>query len=134
MDPRPVRAELERILRSSGFANSERMTRFLRCVVERALAGHGEELKEYLLGVEVFDRKPDYDPRVDPIVRVEARRLRSKLKAYYEGDGISDPVRIEFPSGTYAPLFCERTAPDPPPAVSPGLITVVVLPFGDLSL
>ena len=66
------------------------MVRFLRLTVERALAGQSDELKEYLIGVEVFDRKQSYDPRVDPIVRVEARRLRAKLKAYYEGDGAGD--------------------------------------------
>ena len=103
MDPRPVRAELERILRSSGFANSERMTRFLRCVVERALAGQVDGLKEYLLGVEVFDRKPDYDPRVDPIVRVEARRLRSKLEEFYAGNGKDSQVIIDLPKGAYVP-------------------------------
>ena len=60
--------------------------------------------------MEVFDRKPDYDPRVDPIVRVEARRLRAKLKAYYEGDGSADAVLIEFPSGSYAPRLGDRRA------------------------
>ena len=69
------------------------MARFLRLTVERMMAGRAEELKEYLLGVEVFDRKASYDPRVDPIVRVEARRLRAKLKEYYEGDGSADAVR-----------------------------------------
>ena len=94
MDPRLVRAELDRILRSPGFAHSERMARFLRCVVERAVAGRGEEVKEYLLGVEVFDRKSDYDPRVDPIVRVEARRLRAKLEEFYaEWERIADSYR-----------------------------------------
>ena len=81
------------------------MARFLRLAVERALEGKGDELKEYLIGVEVFDRKQSYDTRVDPIVRVEARRLRTKLKQYYEGDGRGDAVLIEFATGTYAPQF-----------------------------
>ena len=79
------------------------MARFLRFAVEHALCGRADDLKEYVIGVEVFDRSAEYDPRVDPIVRVEARRLRSKLKAYYEGEGSGDSVVIEFLSGSYAP-------------------------------
>src|SRR5690348_6794510 len=105
------------------------MTRFLRLAVEWTLAGKGEELKEYLVGVEVFDRSTEYDPRVDPIVRVEARRLRSKLKAYYDGDGKADPVVIEFPRGGYAPQF--RMAGDV--VVKPSSATIAVLPFVNLS-
>ena len=78
-----IQAQLRKILASEQFANSDRMSRFLRFTVERAIQGKGDHLKEYLLGVEVFDRKESYDPRIDPIVRVEARRLRSKLKKYY---------------------------------------------------
>src|SRR3954447_11837243 len=111
MDPRLVRAELDRILQSAGFAHSERMARFLRCVVERAVAGRGEEVKEYLLGVEVFDRKSDYDPRVDPIVRVEARRLRAKLQDYYDHNGKDSKVQIELPKGAYVPCFRDPAAP-----------------------
>ncbi|MCU1237853.1 MAG: Tetratricopeptide 4 [Candidatus Solibacter sp.] len=109
------------------------MARFLRLAVEHALAGHAGDLKEYLIGVEVFDRKASYDPRVDPIVRVEARRLRAKLKAYYEGDGSADPVLIEFLSGTYAPRLTTRDSPAPahPPVHG---TTVAVLPFADLGL
>src|ERR1043166_8071164 len=98
-----VRQQWEKILAHELFARSERMGRFLRLAVERALEGKAGELKEYLIGVEGFDRKPSYDPRVDPIVRVEARRLRSKLKAYYDSDGRADPVLIDFPAGSYAP-------------------------------
>ena len=118
------------------------MVRFLRLTVERTLAGQAGELKEYLLGVEVFDRKESYDPRVDPIVRVEARRLRAKLKEYYEGDGSGDSVCIEFVSGGYAPRLAWREMPHPPapamtreanaPTADPGVITVAVLPFADL--
>src|SRR5437879_6423947 len=109
------------------------MARFLRLTVERALAGQAGELKEYLIGVEVFDRKSSYDPRVDPIVRVEARRLRSKLKAYYEGDGSADRVLIEFLSGTYAPRVMLREAAASPPEAR-GVTTVAVLPFANLGL
>ncbi len=105
MDPRHVHAELDRILRSPGFVHSGRMSRFLRCVVERALTGRVEEVKEYLIGVEVFDRKTDFDPRIDPIVRVEARRLRGKLEEFYEKDGAGAQVIIELPKGAYVPCF-----------------------------
>lgn len=81
------------------------MIRFLRFVVEAALAGRQEQLKEYLVGVEVFDRNHDYDPHLDPIVRVDARRLRAKLKEYYENGGQRDALVISLPKGSYAPLF-----------------------------
>src|SRR5689334_8380560 len=84
-----IRAQVEKILTSSVFSRSHRLSRFLRFAVEQVLEGRGEELKEQLVGVEVFDRKSDYDPRVDPIVRVEARRLREKLKIYYASTGRS---------------------------------------------
>ena len=115
-DREAVRRQLEKILAADGFARSARMSRFLRFTVERALEGRAGELKEYLLGVEVFDRKESYDSRVDPIVRVEARRLRAKLREYYEGAGRHDPLMIEFPTGGYAPCFRARgEAPRPPP-------------------
>lgn len=132
-----VRRQLEKILAHALFTRSERMGRFLRLAVERTIDGKGGDLKEYLIGVEVFDRKSDYDPRTDPIVRVEARRLRSKLRAYYEGDGRNDSIRIELVSGCYAPRISGETAGGghPPPAAerSQGPITLVVLPLANLS-
>ena len=125
-----VRQQLDKLLNHELFTRSDRMARFLRLAVEWTLDGKGEELKEYLVGVEVFDRSPEYDPRVDPIVRVEARRLRSKLKAYYEGDGREDQVVIEFQRGSYAPRF--RTAGETPEA-PPSAATIAVLPFVNLS-
>src|ERR1700692_3156932 len=114
------------------FARSERMGRFLRLAIERMLAGKADELKEYLIGVEVFDRKPSYDPRVDPIVRVEARRLRSKLESYYAGEGAADELIIEFRKGTYAPVFLEKSEP-PATAEAPRAGAIAVLPFSNLS-
>jgi TolB-like protein len=111
-----VRAALDRVLAAPEFVNAARLSRFLRFAVEKSLAGAGSELKEYLLGVEVFDRGQDFDPRLDPIVRVEAGRLRGKLQEYYEGGGQGDPVRIVFRKGSYAPSF-EATALAP--AISP---------------
>jgi TolB-like protein len=106
-----VRAQLERILASTGFSNSGRLSRFLRFVVERTLEGEGDQLKEYRLGTEVFDRASDYDPRLDSIVRVEARRLRAKLAEYYEGPGQGDPVVIRVDKGSYTPEFTTAAAP-----------------------
>ena len=77
-----VRDQLDRILASEAFANADRLSRFLRYIVERTLAGEGDRLKEYAVGVGVFERNEQYDPRVDSIVRVEAGRLRAKIDEY----------------------------------------------------
>ena len=100
-----ILSQLEKILASSGFIHSDRMARFLRFAVDQALKGRAGDLKEIILGMEVFDRPASFDPRSDTIVRVEARRLRSKLKEYYDGEGRGDPVLIGFPKGTYVPTF-----------------------------
>jgi adenylate cyclase len=116
-----IRQQLDGILNSPGFAGSVRLKRFLRYVVEQQLAGEGAKLKEYAIGVEVFDRKEPYDPRLDSIVRVEAGRLRSKLDEYYATEGAADPVRISLPRGSYVPVFGRsiRVAPiDAPLSVS----------------
>ena len=110
-----VRAQLERILASPGFANAGRLSRFLRFVVERTLDGEGDQLKEYRLGTEVFDRPADYDPRIDSIVRVEARRLRAKLAEYYEGPGRLDPIAIRVEKGSYTASFEAAPALDAAP-------------------
>ena len=118
-DADAVRAQLERILASAGFANADRLSRFLRFVVERTLDGEGDQLKEYRLGTEVFDRPADYDPRLDSIVRVEARRLRSKLAEYYEGPGRSDPTVIRVDKGGYAATFdIAATPPTTPESIA----------------
>lgn len=107
-----VRAHVGAILASSGFANADRISRFLRLTVEMKLRGEEGRIKEFLLGQEVFDRGADYDPRLDPIVRVEARRLRQRLAEYYEGPGKTEQLRIEFPKGGYAPVIL-ATQPEP---------------------
>jgi len=105
-----IRAQLDRVLASQVFASATRLRRFLRYVVERSLDGHGDELKEYAIGIEVFDRDQQYDPRIDSIVRVEAGRLRAKLDEHYRGAGASDAVLIRIARGSYAPTF-ERRQP-----------------------
>jgi TolB-like protein len=100
-----IREELSRILESSMFVQSDRLSRFLQFTVKKTLAGEGDMLKEYLIGTEVYDRPTSYRPSEDSIVRSEARRLRSKLKEYYESVGQSDPVVIDYRLGSYAPVF-----------------------------
>jgi TolB-like protein len=138
-----VRAELDRLLRSPLFLQSDRLARFLRFAIENALAGNTDLLKEYVIGTEVYDRKPPYHPSQDSIVRTEARRLRAKLKDYYESEGKQDPVFIYFRPGTYIPLFRRNesiaaASPDGAPGESELLVrgagvSVAVLPFIDLS-
>lgn len=133
-----VREQLAKLLANRVFARSRRMTRFLSFTIEHTLAGTADQVKEYLVGVEVFDRKPDYDPRVDPIVRVEARRLRAKLKVYYASAGRNDAVIVEYPKGSYVPVFRQRRTTRPAalrPRTEPvsEQATLVVLPFGNLT-
>lgn len=104
-EPRDVRAHMERVANNPIFAESERLRRFLRFTVESKLRGEHDRVKEYVLGREVFDRTDEYDPRLDPIVRVEARRLRSKLSEYYNGPGKAERLRIDYPKGSYLPNF-----------------------------
>jgi len=115
--PEQVREQVERIAGSDIFLQSERLCRFLRFTVDAKLRGEGGQIKEYLLGREVFDRNGEYDPRTDPIVRVEARRLRRKLEEYYAGTGAGDAVRIGYPKGSYTPEI-EWSTPAVP--VTPG--------------
>ena len=108
MDPRRVRVQLERILASAEFSGAERASAFLRLIVERTLDGDTAEIRESVIAVEALNRDPSFDPKIDPIVRVEAGRLRDRLKAYYEHDGQADIVLIDLPKGGYVPLFMER--------------------------
>jgi TolB-like protein len=112
-DGQAIRQELERVLASSGFARNERLSRFLRFLVERHLDGKDEEIKESLIAVEVFGRKPDYDPKQDSIVRTEAGRLRARLTEYYAAEGRQDLGIIDVPKGGYVPHFREAAAREP---------------------
>jgi Tol biopolymer transport system component len=122
----PVRTEseaalrqLERVLASPGFLRNERMSRFLRFLAERHLEGEGDQLKESVIAVEVFGRKPDHDPLKDSIVRTEAGRLRGRLAEYYMGEGAEDAIVIELPKGGYTPAFRFREPASPPPPPPP---------------
>lgn len=105
-----VRAALDQILRSRVFIQSHRIRRFLQFIVEESLLGQPHRLKEYPIGLEVFDRREAFDPRVDSIVRVEARRLRNKLEEYYRTEGRDDHVRILLRKGSYMPVFEHRNS------------------------
>lgn len=124
-----VRAQLEKILASAPFSRSERLRRFLRYIVEVKLSGRLALLRELPLGMDVFERGTDFDPRLDPIVRIDARRLRARLTGYYEGEGAFDEVEIILGRGGYVPSFqlretvhCEAN-----PAIRQRLLAV--LPF-----
>lgn len=123
-----IRVHLEKILASPRFANSGRLTRFLRFSVEEALAGRAENLKEYTLALEVFDKAASHDPGADPIVRVEARRLRARLKEYYETEGRGDSIRIDIPKGAYIPIFQRVASPALPwRSITLGIATAVLI-------
>jgi serine/threonine-protein kinase len=106
-DAKAVRSELDRILASPGFARNERLSGFLRYVVEGHLEGKDHQLKESVIAVEVFGRRPDFDSRLDPVVRTEAIRLRTRLSDYYLKEGKADALVIELPKGGYVPRFRE---------------------------
>jgi adenylate cyclase len=142
-DPVPapaVRDQLTRVVTSPGFVSSVRLCRFLTHIVNRTIEGDVDSLKEFSIAMEVFDRTSEYDPNIDAIVRVEARRLRAKLKAYYEeGQGKSDAVLIGLRPGSYVPVFrwldaqpakhCE----DIGTALPPGRMCIAILPFVNMS-
>ncbi len=100
-----IREELQNILASPGFVSSVRSSRLLEYIVETALRGDHEKLKEYVLGIEVFGRPESFDPRMDSLVRSQVTHLRKRLRAYYNSVGHMDSIRIEIPPGTYVPRF-----------------------------
>jgi serine/threonine-protein kinase len=133
-----VREQLDRVLASTTFQQCDRLKRFLSFIVLEAIAGRRNELKEYVIGVQVFGKEDSFDPRTDPIVRVQARRLRAKLVRYYRDEGPADEVIVELPKGGYAPAFKRRDAPVVVKrSISAALVsrnTVSLQPFTDLSV
>ena len=99
---------VERILNSNAMRGCNRLVQLLTFVVSSTLRGEATQLKETTIGVSVFGRSPDYDPKVDTIVRSQAWRLRSKLKKYYAAEGAADSVIVEIPVGHYVPVFHVR--------------------------
>jgi Tfp pilus assembly protein PilF len=100
-----IRTELQKVLASAELVRCPQLQRFLNFVVEEELAGRGDQLKEYVLGVGVFGRPADFDPRIDSLVRVEARRLRAAVEKYYADQGRGDPIIIKLQKGAYLPSF-----------------------------
>jgi TolB-like protein/Tfp pilus assembly protein PilF len=115
LTPAAVRAEMEKVLAAPCLRDSHLLQRFLRYVVAHTHAGKHGQLKEYSVAVDVFGRDASFDPRVDPVVRMAARRLRQKLQEYYAHDGAQDPLRIEIPKGGYSAAFhaMPLSVPDP---------------------
>src|SRR5437763_7725530 len=107
-----IRAALDRIAASEEFRASPQLVAFLRYVVEATLRGRQDRIKGYTIAVEALGRSDDFDPQDDPIVRVEAKRLRRAIHRYYENGGKHDPLRIDLPVGSYVPAFrCARPSP-----------------------
>lgn len=132
-----VAAQLARVLASKTFQPVDRLKRFARFVVEESLAGRAADLKEYVIGVQVFSRPESFDPRTDPIVRVQARRLRARLDRYYRDEGHADDVVVELPKGGYAPIFRTRESVSAPRATLGEALaerhTITVRLFADCS-
>src|SRR5215469_14192640 len=103
-----IRAALERVVASDVMRSSPQLTAFLRFVVDAVLEGNSDRIKGYVIAVEVLKRGASFNPQIDPIVRVEATRLRRTLERYYGGAGAGDPVVITLPRGSYVPTFTRR--------------------------
>jgi serine/threonine-protein kinase len=129
-------AQLDRLLSSKVFRQADRLKRFLKFTIDETVAGRGEQLKEFVIGAEVFDKGAGFDPRSDPIVRVQARRLRAQLARYYREEGQTDEILIELPKGGYTPIFKPfRGVVTKRSAISPlfSRNTVLAMPFSDYS-
>jgi hypothetical protein len=114
-----IREALERIRTSRTLSASKKLLQLLNFVVETALRGEGDQLKETVIAVSVFGRPTDYDPKADTVVRNQALRLRLKLKDYYESEGARESLMIQIPKGQYAPRFVARASPSKPLTVTP---------------
>ena len=133
---RKIREQVERILHSKSFEGVERLKSFFSFIVAETIEGRGDQLKEYVVGQYAFDKGDAFDPRNDPIVRVQARRLRARIARYYLEEGQADEIAIELPKGGYVPTFRRRDAPQPKRPIAATLVSrnsVVVQPFDDIS-
>ncbi len=113
--------QVRRILQSATFRNAATLQVLLQFLAAKTLAGSTESLKEYTIGVEALGRKADFDPKIDPIVRVQSHRLRLKLREYYDLEGSGDPILIQFPKGHYVPTFVPKPVPAPMSSKSSGM-------------
>jgi len=135
VSPHLVREQLARILRSRRFVEAPTLTRLLQHLVEQTLQGDPGQLKEYSVGLEVFNRGPSFDPHTDTIVRVHARRLRTRLDEYYASEGRDDTIVLTVPKGHYAiDWHMAASSVGTVDAVSSHrTASIVVLPFSNLS-
>ena len=111
-------AEIERILESNTFRNSEALRRLLKFLAEKRLAGEADQLKEYSVGIDALGKPPTYDPRHDSTVRIQVGRLRNKLAEYYRTEGKHDPVIVDLPKGRFKLTYDEPQTVSPRPAVA----------------
>ena len=133
---REIREQIERIVSSASFRPCDRLKHFITFVASQALQGKGDQLKEYAVGVQVFRRETAFDPRTDPVVRVQARRLRARLERYYKDEGQQDEIVVDLPKGGYAPVFRRREVAStvkPQAAAVVQKNTVAVQPFVNLT-
>ena len=142
-DPTAIEDQLQRILSSPAFKATPRQRKFLQFVIERSINGRADEIKGYTVATDVFGRKKNFDPKTDPIVSIEAKRLRRALEHYYLVAGTQDMVRIDIPKGSYVPAFyLQRNMPAA--CFSPGKVrdnnylidgwpSVLVRPFQNFS-
>jgi TolB-like protein len=136
-----IQPELSKIFISEAFTNAGRMKRFLKYIVDQSLHGKDDDLSEYWIGLRVYDRDESFDPRLDSIVRVDAARLRSKLREFYDSEGRGSSIRIEIPKGGYKAIFDKRKGPRQETSGQGQRLakeasdakTIAVLPFADLS-
>lgn len=103
------RAELDAVLCSGIFSRAPHLVRFLTYICEQYFEGRSDQIKEYTIGVEALGRGPDFDPKKDSIVRVEAHRLRRRLSEYYGAAGSGHAIRITIPNGQYVPQFVAKS-------------------------
>jgi TolB-like protein/tetratricopeptide (TPR) repeat protein len=118
LNARDIRDALARVRTSATFRNADRLGEFLEFVVNARLGANGPEIKETTIGVGLYHREPDYDPKIDSIVRTQARRVRARLADYYAGEGVNDPIEIQIPKGSYVPAFLRREQHPSSPAAS----------------
>lgn len=136
LDPETIRPHLRKVLASAGFEKAERMRRFLEFIVEHTLSLPEEPLKEMTIGIRLYALHQEFDPRITSVVRVDAARLRSKLREYYASEGAMDSLTIDLPKGSYTPVFCEASVKPSfshPSGKTSNQSAIAVLPFSNLS-
>ena len=119
LSPEHCEEQVRRVVHSATFRNATTLQQLLLFLAARTLSGSTEILKEYTIGVEALGRKTNFDPKIDPIVRVQSHRLRLKLREYYDAEGSHDPILIQFPKGHYLPIFEPMSASAPSLGESP---------------